>query len=144
MIMGGVRSCAIARWRRCSRRSPSWSTNSSATPGGQGGDNIDLRIATHHHGIHVEVVPRDAPRRTNRLPSTRYVEPLTRAERHVLPYLATNLTYPLIAEQLCVSRHTVKTHAIAIYRKLGVSSRNAAVDAAQELGLLTQRLRLVP
>jgi ATP/maltotriose-dependent transcriptional regulator MalT len=30
----------------------------------------------------------------------------------------------------------VKTHAMSIYRKLGVSSRSQAVDHAAELGLL--------
>jgi ATP/maltotriose-dependent transcriptional regulator MalT len=30
----------------------------------------------------------------------------------------------------------VKTQAISIYRKLGVSSRKPAVDAARELGFL--------
>jgi len=34
-----------------------------------------------------------------------------------------------------VSRNTVKTQAIAVYRKLGVSSRNDAVDRAAELVL---------
>jgi ATP/maltotriose-dependent transcriptional regulator MalT len=109
---------------------------------GEIGDDIDLRIASQHYEIRVEVVRRDEPRRTDKLPSTVYVEPLTRAERSVLHYLATNLTLRLIAEQLCVSRNTVKTHSIAIYRKLGVSSRNAAVDAARELGLLTRFVAL--
>jgi ATP/maltotriose-dependent transcriptional regulator MalT len=31
----------------------------------------------------------------------------------------------------------VKTQAIAVYRKLDVSSRSEAVDRAQELGLLS-------
>jgi LuxR family maltose regulon positive regulatory protein len=35
-----------------------------------------------------------------------------------------------------VSRNTVKTQAIAIYRKLGVSSRTAAVGQARKAGLL--------
>ena len=41
-----------------------------------------------------------------------------------------------IGERLFVSRHTVKSHAMAVYRKLNVSSRNAAVERARELGLL--------
>ena len=35
-----------------------------------------------------------------------------------------------------MSRHTVKTQAISIYQKLGVSSRTDAIDKMQELGLL--------
>jgi LuxR family transcriptional regulator, maltose regulon positive regulatory protein len=61
---------------------------------------------------------------------------LTEAELRVLPYLATHLTFPEIGERLYVSRHTVKSHAMAVYRKLKVTSRNAAVERARELGLL--------
>jgi len=35
-----------------------------------------------------------------------------------------------------VSPHTVKTQAISIYRKLGVSSRSDAMRVASEVGLL--------
>ncbi len=62
--------------------------------------------------------------------------PLTPAEMRVLRYLPTHLTFAAIADELFVSRNTVKTQAIAIYRKLGVSSRTPAVDTARELGLL--------
>lgn len=62
---------------------------------------------------------------------------LTTAELRLLPMLITHLTYPEIAERLFISRHTVKTQAMSIYRKLGVSSRTEAVDRARELGLLS-------
>ena len=55
---------------------------------------------------------------------------LTPAERRLLPLLATHLSFREIAEQLEVSRNTVKTQAISIYRKLGVSGRSDAVGAA--------------
>ena len=61
---------------------------------------------------------------------------LTEAELRLLPYLSTHLSFREIAERLYLSRHTVKSHAMAIYRKLSVESRNAAVDRARELGLL--------
>jgi LuxR family maltose regulon positive regulatory protein len=35
-----------------------------------------------------------------------------------------------------VSQNTVKTQAISIYRKLGVSSRSAAIDRARALGII--------
>ena len=54
----------------------------------------------------------------------------------MLPYLATHLTFREIAERLFLSRHTVKSHAMAIYRKLSVTSRNDAVERAGALGLL--------
>jgi hypothetical protein len=53
---------------------------------------------------------------------------------HVLPYLATHLSFPEIGDRLYLSRHTVKSHAMAIYRKLNVTSRNDAVERARELG----------
>jgi LuxR family maltose regulon positive regulatory protein len=61
---------------------------------------------------------------------------LTEAELRLLPYLATHLSFREIGERLYVSRHTVKSQAMAVYRKLSVSSRNGAVERARELGLL--------
>jgi LuxR family maltose regulon positive regulatory protein len=66
------------------------------------------------------------------------VTPMTPAEMRVLRYLPTHLTFAAIADELFVSRNTVKTQAISIYRKLGVSSRGPAVDAARGLGLLDE------
>jgi LuxR family maltose regulon positive regulatory protein len=61
---------------------------------------------------------------------------LTGAELRLLPYLATHLAFPEIASRLFISRNTVKTEAVAIYRKLGVSSRSEAIERAVEVGLL--------
>ena len=44
---------------------------------------------------------------------------LTGAELRLLPYLATHLTFPEIASRLFISRNTVKTEAVSIYRKFG-------------------------
>ena len=62
--------------------------------------------------------------------------PLTPAELRLLPYLQTHLTADRIAKRLFLSSHTVKTEIKAIYRKLGVSSRNDAVQQATAIGLL--------
>jgi LuxR family maltose regulon positive regulatory protein len=62
--------------------------------------------------------------------------PLTPAELRLLPYLQTHLTASGIAERLFVSSHTVKAEVKSIYRKLGVSSRDAAVRKATAIGLL--------
>jgi LuxR family maltose regulon positive regulatory protein len=67
---------------------------------------------------------------------------LTRAELRLLPLLATHLSFREIAEQLFVSRNTIKTQAISVYRKLGVSSRSEAIAEAQRLGL-GEHLRVV-
>jgi LuxR family maltose regulon positive regulatory protein len=61
---------------------------------------------------------------------------LTAAELRLLPLLTTHLTFRQIAEHFYVSRNTVKTQAISVYRKLGVSSRTEAIERAVELGLL--------
>ncbi|MFZ2017041.1 MAG: LuxR C-terminal-related transcriptional regulator [Nocardioides sp.] len=62
--------------------------------------------------------------------------PLTPAEMRVLAFLPSHLTFRQIGEHLFLSATTVKTHALSIYRKLGVSSRNDAVSRAQSLGLV--------
>jgi LuxR family maltose regulon positive regulatory protein len=61
---------------------------------------------------------------------------LTAAELRVIPYLATHLAYREIGERLSLSRHTVKSHSTAIYRKLNVTSRTDAMERARALGLL--------
>ncbi len=61
---------------------------------------------------------------------------LTAAELRLLPYLATHFTFPEIASRLFVSRNTIKTEAVSIYRKFGVSSRSEAIERAVQIGLL--------
>jgi LuxR family maltose regulon positive regulatory protein len=61
---------------------------------------------------------------------------LTAAELRLVPLLPTHLSYPEIGERLFISRHTVKTQASSVYRKLGASSRKEAVDRIVELGLI--------
>jgi LuxR family maltose regulon positive regulatory protein len=61
---------------------------------------------------------------------------LTAAELRLVPLLSTHLSFREIGERLHVSRHTVKTQAISVYRKLGVSSRSEAIDRVVEIGLL--------
>jgi LuxR family maltose regulon positive regulatory protein len=61
---------------------------------------------------------------------------LTAAELRLLPLLTTHLSFREIAARLFVSRNTVKTQAISIYRKLGASSRSEAIERAVSLGLV--------
>jgi LuxR family maltose regulon positive regulatory protein len=72
-----------------------------------------------------------APQRAAQL-----LDPLTRREQAVLRFLATSLSPAEIADQMCLSVHTVKTHLAAIYRKLSASKRREAVARARELELL--------
>jgi LuxR family maltose regulon positive regulatory protein len=63
-------------------------------------------------------------------------EEITPAELRVLALFPTHLSLAQIADRLCVSTNTVKTHSKSLYRKLGVGSRAEAVEAARALGLL--------
>jgi LuxR family maltose regulon positive regulatory protein len=64
------------------------------------------------------------------------VEQLSERELAVLRYLPSSLSIPEIARELYVSPNTVKTQCSAIYRKLAVTNRQAAVQAAREQHLL--------
>lgn len=61
---------------------------------------------------------------------------LTPAEARILQLLPTHLSLNEIANELIISRNTVKSHIASIYRKLGSVNRTAAVQEAQERGLL--------
>ena len=61
---------------------------------------------------------------------------ITAAELRVLQFLPSRLTFQQIGEHLFLSQTTVKSHALSVYRKLGVSSRDEAVARAQSLGLV--------
>ena len=61
---------------------------------------------------------------------------LVPAELRLLPLLATHLSYPEIGVALFLSANTIKSQAISIYRKLGVSPRSEAVLRLRKLGLL--------
>jgi LuxR family maltose regulon positive regulatory protein len=69
-------------------------------------------------------------------PAMRLAEPLTDREISVLRRLATTMTGSEIADELCVSINTVKTHIAAIYRKLPAAGRREAVQRARQLELL--------
>ena len=74
----------------------------------------------------------DLPRpRRDPLPDT-----LTHREQAVLRLMATSMSTAEIADELCLSVNTVKTHLGAIYRKLSVGRRREAVMRARQLELL--------
>ena len=63
-------------------------------------------------------------------------DPLTQRELTILRFLATSMSTMEIADELCLSVNTVKTHLAAIYRKLPASRRRDAVLRARELELI--------
>jgi LuxR family transcriptional regulator, maltose regulon positive regulatory protein len=63
---------------------------------------------------------------------------LTTAEVRLLRLLGTHYSFREIGVQLYLSQHTVKSQAMSIYRKFGVSSRSEAIRHARNLGLLVE------
>ena len=60
---------------------------------------------------------------------------LSDREREIVRALLGGSTVPEMADALFISVNTVKSHLKSVYRKLAVSSRQAAVKRARELGL---------
>lgn len=64
-------------------------------------------------------------------------ENLSARETEVLSELARGITNREIADALCISQATVKTHVLSIFGKLGVSSRMMAVEEGRKRGLIS-------
>ncbi|MET0324465.1 MAG: LuxR C-terminal-related transcriptional regulator [Ilumatobacteraceae bacterium] len=67
---------------------------------------------------------------------SRLVEQPTDRERNAARYLPSRLTIAEIARELGISPNTLKTHLRSLYRKLEVTSRQDAVTAARDHGIL--------
>lgn len=74
--------------------------------------------------------------RTRRRVTAGPVGPLTPREIEILGLLAAGLGNKAIAARLYISGHTVKTHVVSLFEKLGVSTRAEAVAAGVRQGLL--------
>jgi DNA-binding NarL/FixJ family response regulator len=66
----------------------------------------------------------------------RLIHPLTERELEVLKQIESGKSAKKIAEILFLSEATVKSHTGALYRKLGVNSRVAAINTARIAGIL--------
>jgi LuxR family maltose regulon positive regulatory protein len=73
---------------------------------------------------------------THRPQAAGLVEPITGREQSVLQLLPTSLTPREMAAELYLSLNTIKTHTRALYRKLGVQSRHAAIEEARRRHLI--------
>jgi len=69
-----------------------------------------------------------------------YGEALTERESEVLNLLAAGRSQREIANSLFISHNTVKTHLKSVYRKLGVTSRDAAVEQLASRGTAASQI----
>jgi LuxR family maltose regulon positive regulatory protein len=94
-----------------------------------------LRRGTGHRALVEDLLTSIQHPAGGRAPSM-LAEPLSEREAAVLRFLPTMMSNQEIASELFLSVNTVKTHLKAIYRKLDVVDRRAAVSRARELSLL--------
>ena len=97
---------------------------------------LDARVLEPQAALALRLVDRLGAELDDVIRSRLAGEAPTVAERRVLELLPTHAPLQEIAETLFVSRNTVKSHTLALYRKLDVSSRSDAVSKARALGLL--------
>lgn len=84
--------------------------------------------------IETDIVSDTEPKRHPpvRIASTGVYAELTKREREVLALVASGITNKEISDKLFISHHTVKSHVVHIFNKLGVNDRTqAAVWAAK-------------
>jgi DNA-binding NarL/FixJ family response regulator len=98
----------------------------------RGGSWLDPRVADR-----VLTVLRRRPGGTSAEGSP--IDPLTEREREVLRLVATGANNAEIAAELYLSERTVKGHISAIFSKLGVRDRAAAIIRAYDAGIVTPR-----
>jgi DNA-binding NarL/FixJ family response regulator len=98
----------------------------------RGGSWLDPRVADR-----VLTVLRNRP--GGAAATDRQVDPLTEREREVLRLVASGANNAEIAEALYLSERTVKGHISAIFAKLGVRDRAAAIIRAYDAGIVTPR-----
>jgi DNA-binding NarL/FixJ family response regulator len=78
--------------------------------------------------MHTTQVRKHRPRRRIYLPQQGRIAGLTRREEEVLSLLADGRSNTDIADTLCITRNTVKSHLTHIYTTLGVHTRTQAVN----------------
>jgi LuxR family transcriptional regulator, maltose regulon positive regulatory protein len=97
-------------------------------------DEASTMMRQYQDGMDAMIVRLDAARKSLREAQTtnRQDVALTEREIDVLRQLAGSLSLGQIASELYLSQNTVKTHTMALYRKLGARSRSEAVKIGRE------------
>ncbi len=98
----------------------------------RGGAPIDPFIARH---IMAKIPPSPMAATAEAQPAP--TERLTNREYEILAFVASGMSNKEIAHAVHLSRYTVETHIRHIYRKLSVTTRTKAVNAARQLGILS-------
>jgi LuxR family maltose regulon positive regulatory protein len=99
-------------------------------------DRDALREGMIHAGVSPDIVSLIAVEASRTDADVTLMRGLSPREQAVLEVLAETGAIDEIAARLYVSRNTVKSQLRTVYRKLGVSSREAALTRAAVLGLL--------
>ncbi len=95
---------------------------------------LDTLLAAFQQETKTHAQPKE-PAQAYQLP-----EPLSQREQEVLQLLVSGASNQEIAQELVITRDTVKRHVNHIFSKLGVHNRVQAVKQAQELGLLDEEV----
>jgi DNA-binding CsgD family transcriptional regulator len=108
-------------------------------PDGDGNDFIKLLLDSfvERESISTSDTP-VTPSRSVNLQDEFMMEELTNRELVALRLLSRGLYYKEIADEMAVSKDTVKTHLKHVYQKLRAGSRREAVAIAREIGILDQ------
>ncbi len=116
-----------------------WRLDEAAQLSGRARDTLDeLPDAGILPGLLAEVEQEIASAR-ERATDGEVVTALSDAELTVLRLMTEGLSIREIGARLYVSENTVRTHRRAVYRKLGVHSRDEAVARATALGILADK-----
>lgn len=65
---------------------------------------------------------------------------MTKRQLEVLQLMAEGLTNKQIAVILGISEHTVRNHAVKLFRTMGVPNRVLAIQAARKIGKIIDEL----
>jgi DNA-binding NarL/FixJ family response regulator len=92
--------------------------------------------------MHTTQTRKYRPRKRVYLPQEGRIAVLTPREKEVLSLIADGRSNPEIADTLCITRNTVKSHLTHIYSALGIHTRTeAAVNWHRALDGRTNRVR---
>jgi DNA-binding CsgD family transcriptional regulator len=100
--------------------------------------NLVIRIASEKPTVYLEDLASKITARLKFRSETLVglSSPLTKREIEILRHLSTGNPISAIGKTLHISQNTMKTHLKNIYRKIGASGREEAVEKARSLYLL--------